>query len=61
MTPWGTGACLLIAGLLGTRLILASTGPATNRPPGQVCAMAVCLRTGAGRYQAYTLEGDRDR
>ena len=26
-------------------------------PPGQVCAMAVYLRTGPGRYQAYTLEG----
>jgi hypothetical protein len=39
------------------RLLLADTGPATNRPAGQVCAMTVYLRTGAGRYQAYTLEG----
>jgi hypothetical protein len=39
------------------RLLLADTGRATNRPPGQVCAMTVYLRTGAGRYQAYTLEG----
>jgi hypothetical protein len=39
------------------RLLLADTGPATNRPPGQVCAMTVYLRNGAGRYQAYTLEG----
>jgi len=33
------------------------TGPATNPPPGQVCAMTVYLRTGAGRHQACTLEG----
>jgi hypothetical protein len=39
------------------RLLLADTGRATNRPPGQVCAMTVYVRTGAGRYQAYTLEG----
>jgi hypothetical protein len=39
------------------RLLLADTGNATNRPSGQVCAMAVYLRTGPGRYQAYTLEG----
>jgi len=39
------------------RLLLADTGPATNRPAGQVCAMIVYVRTGAGRYQAYTLEG----
>ena len=39
------------------RLLLAGTGRATNRPPGQVCAMIVYLRTGPGRYQAYTLEG----
>ena len=39
------------------RLLLADTGNVTNRPPGQVCAMIVYLRTGAGRYQAYTLEG----
>ena len=39
------------------RLLLADTGAATSRPPGQVCAMIVYLRTGAGRYQAYTLEG----
>ncbi len=39
------------------RLLLADTGPATHRPPGQVCAMAVYLRTGPARYQAYTLEG----
>ena len=38
------------------RLLLADTG-ATARPPGEVCAMTVYLRTGAGRYQAYTLEG----
>jgi hypothetical protein len=39
------------------RLLLAATGPATNPPRGQVCAVIVYLRTGAGRYQAYTLEG----
>jgi hypothetical protein len=39
------------------RLLLADTGNATSRPPGQVCAMAVYLRTGPGRYQSYTLEG----
>jgi hypothetical protein len=39
------------------RLLLADTGRATSHPPGQVCAMAVYLRTGPGRYQAYTLEG----
>ena len=38
-------------------LLLADTGNATNRPPGQVCAMAVYLRTSPGRYQPYTLEG----
>jgi hypothetical protein len=37
--------------------LLASTGRATHPRPGQVCAMAVYLRTGPGRYQAYTLEG----
>ncbi len=26
-------------------------------PPGQVCAMAVYLRTAPGRYQPCTLEG----
>jgi hypothetical protein len=39
------------------RLLLADTGTATSQPPGQVCAMIVYLRSGAGRYQAYTLEG----
>ena len=39
------------------RLLLAGTGNVSNPPPGQVCAMTVYLRTGAGRYQAYTLEG----
>ena len=39
------------------RLLLADTGNATSRPPVQVCAMAVYLRTGPGRYQSYTLEG----
>jgi len=39
------------------RLLLAATGPATHPPPGQVCAMAVYLRTSPGRYQGYTLEG----
>lgn len=39
------------------RLLVADTGPVTNRPAGEVCAMAVYLRTGPGRYQAYTLEG----
>ena len=39
------------------RLLLADTGPSTNGPPGQVCATIVYVRTGAGRYQAYTLEG----
>ena len=39
------------------RLLLPDTGRATNRPPGQVCAMTVYVRTGAGRYQAYPLEG----
>ena len=39
------------------RLLLADTGVATNRPTGQLCAMAVYLRTGPDRYQAYTLEG----
>ena len=39
------------------RLLLAGTGNATSPPPGQVCAMAVYLRTSPGRYQAYTLEG----
>jgi hypothetical protein len=38
-------------------LLLADTGGVTNPPPGQVCAMAVYLRTARGRYQAYTLEG----
>jgi hypothetical protein len=35
----------------------AGTGAATNRPPGEMCAMTLYLRTGAGRYQAYLLEG----
>jgi hypothetical protein len=39
------------------RLLLADTGAATHRPAGEVCAMTVYVRTGAGRYQAYTLEG----
>jgi len=39
------------------RLLLADTGNVTNPPPGQVCAMVVYVRTGAGRYQAYALEG----
>ena len=39
------------------RLLLADTGNVTNPPPGQVCAMVVYVRTGAGRYQAYSLEG----
>jgi hypothetical protein len=39
------------------RLLLADTGATTHRSPGQVCAMTVYVRTGAGRYQAYTLEG----
>jgi hypothetical protein len=38
-------------------LLLADTGGVTNRPAGEVCAMAVDLRTGPGRYQPYTLEG----
>jgi hypothetical protein len=39
------------------RLLLAATGATTHRPAGEVCAMTVYVRTGAGRYQAYTLEG----
>lgn len=39
------------------RLLLADTGGVTNRPPGEVCAMAVYLRTGPGQYQPYGLEG----
>jgi hypothetical protein len=39
------------------RLLLADTGATTHRSPGEVCAMTVYVRTGAGRYQAYTLEG----
>jgi hypothetical protein len=39
------------------RLLLADTGTGTHRSPGLVCAMTVYVRTGAGRYQAYTLEG----
>jgi hypothetical protein len=39
------------------RLLLADTGNTTKRPPGQVCAMTVYLRTSPGRYQPYTLEG----
>jgi len=39
------------------RPLLAATGPAARWPPGAVCAMVVYLRTGPGRYQAYTLEG----
>ena len=38
-------------------LLLADTGGATSPPQGEVCAMAVYLRTGPGRYQPYTLEG----
>jgi hypothetical protein len=37
------------------RLLLA--GSDTSPPAGQVCAMAVYLRTSPGRYQPYTLEG----
>lgn len=37
--------------------LLADTGPASRRSPGEVCAMAVYLRTGPDRYQAYALEG----
>ncbi len=39
------------------RPLLADTGNTTKRPPAQVCAMTVYLRTSPGRYQAYTLEG----
>ena len=39
------------------RLLLADTGGGTGRPAGQVCAMAVYVRTGPGHYQPYTLEG----
>ena len=39
------------------RLLLADTGNASKRPPGQVCAMIVYVQTSPGRYQAYSLEG----
>jgi len=42
--------------LLSGRPLLAARFPGQVKPGG-ACATAVYLRTGAGRYQAYTLEG----
>ena len=42
--------------LLPGRPLLAAPFPGQVKPGG-ACATAVYLRTGAGRYQAYTLEG----